>query len=177
MPSSTELRARIASLVARAALRRVDALGAGARTFGRPFVSNQGRIEIGRGVVLSALPVPSHLATGAGGLLRVGDRVSIAHGASIFAHREIDIGDDVSIGPLAMLLDVDFHEVRARESIGEARPIRIGRGVRIGSGVVVLRGAIIGDGARIAANSVVSRYVPPGALAAGVPARPVVVAA
>lgn len=69
-------------------------------------------------------------------------------------------------------MDVDYHEVKDRDAMGTARPVRIGRGVRIDAGVVVLRGVTIGDGARIAAHSVVSHYVPPGAFASGVPARP-----
>jgi maltose O-acetyltransferase len=153
-------------------LRRCDAVGDDARVVGVPFVDNLGRIELGAGVIVRSIPVRSHLVTGPRGVLRIGRDVDIAHGASISAHAEVDIGEGAVLGPFVMILDADFHDARDRLAAGAARPIRIGRGVRLGAGVVVLRGATIGDGATVAPNSVVSRHIPPGARAAGVPARP-----
>lgn len=161
---------------ARVWLSACDVVGRGAWLQGRPLVRNLGRIEIGSGLVMSSLPVRSHLVTGPRGLLRIGHGVRIAHGASISAHAELVIGDDVVIGPFAMLLDSDYHDAARHDSPGVARPIHIGRGVRLGAGVVVLRGAVIGDGAVIEAHSVVNRYIPPAVHASGVPARPVVLA-
>ena len=160
----------------RAWLSGCDEVGPGARLYGRPVVRNHGLIEIGPGFVMSSLPVRSHLVTGPNGVLRIGQRVRIAHGASISAHAELVIGDDVVIGPFAMLLDSDYHGPSRHDSPGAPRPIRIGHGVRIGAGVVVLRGAVIGDGAVIEPHSVVNRYVPGAVRASGVPARPVVLA-
>lgn len=140
---------------------------------GHVVIRSSGRMEIGSAFAISGLPVRSHLLTGARGSLRIGDRVRVAHGASISAYGEVLIGDDVIIGPMVIVMDVDFHDVKSRDASRSPRPIRIGNGVRIGAGVIVLRGAVIGDGARIEAQSVVSRYVPPGALARGVPARPI----
>lgn len=166
------LRRRISIGVARIQLRRCDALGENVRIFGSPVIVNDGRIEIGRNFRLSSAPVCSHLATGARGKLLIGDDVRIGHGASVYAHELIEIGQGTSIGPMVMLLDIDFHEVKSRDSMGTARPIRIGKNVHIGSGVVILRGAVIGDDARIAPNSVVARAIPAGVFASGVPARP-----
>jgi maltose O-acetyltransferase len=160
----------------RAWLSGCDEVGPGARLHGRPVVRNLGLIEIASGFVMSSVPVRSHLITGPHGVLRIGHDVRIAHGASISAHAELVIGDDVVIGPFAMLLDSDYHGSARHDSPGAPRPIRIGHGVRIGAGVVVLRGAIIGDGAVIDAHSVVNRYVPGAVRASGVPARPVVLA-
>jgi acetyltransferase-like isoleucine patch superfamily enzyme len=160
--------------LARVWLSGCEVVGRGADLCGRPVVRNLGRIEIGTGFVMSSIPVRSHLVTGPGGVLRIGNRVRIAHGASISAHAELVIGDDVVIGPFVMLLDSDYHETARRDSPGAARPIRIGSGVKLGAGVVVLRGAVIGDDAIIEPNSVVNRYVPAGVRASGVPARPVV---
>ncbi|MCD2176131.1 serine acetyltransferase [Rhizobium sp. C4] len=50
------------------------------------------------------------------------------------------------------------------------RPI-IGNGVVIGAGAVVLGPVTVGDGATVAANSLVTRDVPAGATAIGVPAE------
>lgn len=159
---------------ARVWLRACDVVGQCAYLQGRPLIRNLGRIEIGSGLVMSSLPVRSHLVTGPRGLLRIGHGVRIAHGASISAHAELVIGDDVVIGPFAMLLDSDYHDAARHDSPGAARPIHIGHGVRLGAGVVVLRGAVIGDGAVIEPRSVVSRHIPRAARASGVPARPVV---
>ena len=164
----------VQAALARAWLSGCDDVGRDVQLHGRPLVRNLGRIEIGAGLVLSSLPVRSHLVTGPRGVLRIGRRVHIAHGASISAHAELVIGDDVVIGPFAMLLDSDYHDSARHDSPGVPRPIRIGHGVRLGAGVVVLRGAVIGDGAVVEAHSVVNRYVPGDVRASGVPARPVV---
>ncbi len=139
---------------------------------GEVLIRAAGRIEIGRGLSISGLPVPTHLVAGPCGTLRIGDRVRIAHGVSISAYGELSIGDDVVIGPFVIIMDTDYHDRRRHAVSREARPIRIGNGARLGAGVVVLRGAVIGDGARVFAHSVASRYVPPGVVARGVPARP-----
>jgi maltose O-acetyltransferase len=111
--------------------------------------------------------------TGANGILVIGDRVRLAHGVAMCAHASLEIGDDTTFGPFAMVLDVDFHGVQARGAPAGARPVRIGRNVHIGAGTIVLRGAVIGDGVVVAPNSVVSRWVPAGLRVAGVPAKPV----
>jgi acetyltransferase-like isoleucine patch superfamily enzyme len=49
-------------------------------------------------------------------------------------------------------------------------PIRVCRGASIGSGAVILCGVTIGEGAMVGAGAVVTRDVPPGHLAIGVPA-------
>jgi acetyltransferase-like isoleucine patch superfamily enzyme/acyl carrier protein len=139
-----------------------------------------GDIEVGHRFTLSSRPVPSHLVSF--GTLRIGDDVSIAHGAAIAATVSVSIGSRTRIGPFFLLMDTDFHGERAK---GGARPttntavgvdsgyapVTIGADVRIGPNVTVLRGTTIGDGATIAPGSVVNGEIPPGAFAQGVPAR------
>jgi acetyltransferase-like isoleucine patch superfamily enzyme len=50
-------------------------------------------------------------------------------------------------------------------------PVIIGNDVWLGNNVVVLEGVTIGDGACIGANAVVTKDIPPYAVAAGIPAR------
>ena len=52
-------------------------------------------------------------------------------------------------------------------------PITIGDGVWIGTGAIILDGVTIGPHAVISAGAVVARDIPEGAIAAGIPARPI----
>jgi acetyltransferase-like isoleucine patch superfamily enzyme len=52
-------------------------------------------------------------------------------------------------------------------------PVIIGERALLAAGATVLRGVVVGPGARVQARGVVTRDVPPGAVVAGVPARPV----
>jgi acetyltransferase-like isoleucine patch superfamily enzyme/acyl carrier protein len=140
---------------------------------GRPYIENLGHISIGDRFRFSALPARSHLVTGRGGVLEIGDDVRIDHGAAVSATTRICIGNGVQIGPFVVMLDADFHGVVDRDAAGETAPIEIGSNARIGSRVTILRGATIGPGARIAAGSVVGGQVAAGAHVRGNPARPV----
>lgn len=52
-----------------------------------------------------------------------------------------------------------------------AKPCRIGNDVWIGASAMIMDGVTVGDGAIIAANAVVTKDVPPYAIAGGVPAK------
>jgi acetyltransferase-like isoleucine patch superfamily enzyme/acyl carrier protein len=156
---------------ARWVLRNCDRVGARPRVNGQACIDNFGRIEIGDDLVLSAAPVPTHFSTGPRGLLCLGNGVQIGHGSAISAQAEVHLGDGAVLGPFAMVLDSDFHEAGDRSQPGVAQPIRIGCGARLGARVTLLRGALVGAGARVLAGSVVSGEIPPGTVAAGVPAQ------
>jgi virginiamycin A acetyltransferase len=51
-------------------------------------------------------------------------------------------------------------------------PVKIGNDVWIGAQCIILSGVTIGDGAVIAANSTVTKDIPPYAIAGGTPAKP-----
>lgn len=53
----------------------------------------------------------------------------------------------------------------------EGNDIKIGSGCFIGSGAVILKGVTIGDNVVIGANAVVTRDVPDGCFATGIPAK------
>lgn len=156
----------------RLVLRRCDRVGARPHIEGRAVIQNAGRIELGDDFMLASEPVASHLVTGPRGVLRIGNGVSIGHGAAISAHGEVVIGDGAVLGPFAMVLDTDFHRAEDHSVAADPKPIQIGARARLGAHVVVLRGARIGEGATVLAGSVVASEIAPGAVVAGVPARP-----
>jgi len=63
-----------------------------------------------------------------------------------------------------------FKESRLKD-VSSNGPIHIGNDVWIGAHCVILSGVTIGDGAVIAANSVVTKDIPPFAIAGGIPAK------
>jgi len=64
-----------------------------------------------------------------------------------------------------------LHKPPLQETPTEGRDIRIGSGCFIGSGTVILGNVTIGNNVIIGAGSVVSKSIPGGCFAAGVPAR------
>lgn len=99
--------------------------------------------------------------------VKVGKDVSVGLMAmfDVFFPHLISIGDNTIIGYNATILT---HEFLVREY--RKGKVEIGAGVLIGSNATVLPGVRIGDGAVVGAGSLVNRDIPPGALAAGVPA-------
>jgi len=100
---------------------------------------------------------------------RIGRHVSIGLAVvfDIFYPHLITIEENSVIGYNSVILCHDFR-------VGEAftGPVHIGKNVLVGANTTILPGVTIGDGARIGAMSLVNRDIPPGVLAAGVPARP-----
>ena len=99
----------------------------------------------------------------------VGDGVSWGLEATpdVFWPELLTLGDDVVIGYDSVLLCHEFLQDEYRT--GE---VVIGDRAMIGAKAVILPGVRIGPDAEVAANSLVTRDVPPGATVAGVPARP-----
>jgi len=100
--------------------------------------------------------------------VRVGRRASVGLMVmlDVFFPHYISIGDNSIIGYNTTILCHEFLVPEYR--IGR---VEIGSGVLIGANCTILAGVRIGDGATVAAGSLVNRDVPPGVLAAGVPAR------
>jgi acetyltransferase-like isoleucine patch superfamily enzyme len=88
----------------------------------------------------------------------------------IDCYESIYIGENVKIGPNVVIRDSDNHLI-IREGGTVSAPIRIEDNVWIGLNSVILKGVTIGEGAIIGAGSIVTRDVPPHALAIGVPAK------
>lgn len=110
------------------------------------------------------------LAAELGGTLTVGDGVYMGHDVHIHAIDDITIGHGTMIADGALVNSGKHVTEQAMHVVGTG-PIRIGEGCFIGQRTVVLGGVTIGDGATVGAGAVVTRDVPAGATAAGVPAR------
>jgi len=141
--------------------------------------------DIGPGVVVRPSP----------GRIRLGPDCSLETGVMLAAYGgTIDIARWVFLGPYtviyghggvtigeATLIAMHCRIVSSNHTIapqGTAirsqpdvlRPVRIGRDVWLGAGVTVLGGVTIGDGCIVGAGAVVTKDLPPGAIADGVPA-------
>jgi acetyltransferase-like isoleucine patch superfamily enzyme len=92
----------------------------------------------------------------------------------VAAAESVTIGNGVLIGSNVAIRDHDHGMApdsrRALQPLVKA-PVEIGDFVWLSQNVVVLKGATIGRNAVVGANAVVTRSVPEGAIAAGVPAR------
>lgn len=110
--------------------------------------------------------------------LTIGSNVDVGYETSIAVGTRVVIGDNVRIAGRAFLAGYPGHpmdpEDRAKglpdldDQTGDIileDDVWVARGVYIGAGVTVGRGSII------AAGSVVTKSIPPGVLAGGVPAR------
>lgn len=165
------LRAGGGLLRARIDLRHCQHVGARPRLYGRCHVSNGGVITVGDRLLMHGETVRCELTAHDGGRLEIGDRVFVNYGCSISAHTLVRIGSGSLIGQYTIIMDCDYHSPDSSESHGESRPIVIEDGVWIGARAIVLKGVKIGSKAVVAAGSVVTRDVAPGAMVAGVPAR------
>jgi acetyltransferase-like isoleucine patch superfamily enzyme len=86
----------------------------------------------------------------------------------------IEIGDFVSLAPGVFVTASDYQFVPGmpfRDQPKRERDIRIGNDVWLGAHVVVTAGVTIGDGCIVGAGAVVTRDLPAGCIAGGVPAR------
>ena len=138
---------------------------------GVPEVQGTGNIETGRHLFLYR---ELYLETREQGSITIGDNVVISRGAHLVSFAAIRIGEGSLIGEYTSIRDANHRigQGAVRDSGHTAAPIEIGKNVWIGRGVTVLGGVSIGDNAVVGANAVVTRNVAPGAVVAGVPARP-----
>ncbi|WP_421261421.1 acyltransferase [Aeromonas jandaei] len=145
---------------------------------GIPFISGPVSIQIGADCRLSAAMTISGRAASNTPKLEIGNNVGIGWQTTIAVGSRIVLGDNVRIAGRAFLAGYPGHPLEARaralglpdrdEQVGD---IVLEQDVWLGTGVMVMAGVTIGAGTVVAAGSIVTRDLPPGVLAAGVPAR------
>lgn len=109
--------------------------------------------------------------------IAAGRNLHVNGGVSIDARGGLTLGDNVLIGPNAVLLTSRHHWSDPSQPIvvqgHELAPTTIGDDVWIGANAVVLPGVTIASGTVVGAGAVVTQDTDPYSIVAGVPARAV----
>jgi acetyltransferase-like isoleucine patch superfamily enzyme len=109
-----------------------------------------------------------------GGRVRLGLQVHLGPGTVVYGHGGVVLGDRCLVAMHCRILSSNHAipplNVPIRSQPDVLLPTNIGSDVWLGAGVTVLGGVTIGDGCIVGAGSVVTRDLPPGAIAYGVPA-------
>ncbi len=130
--------------------------------FGDIAIGPEAWIE--QGVVLNAF----------GGSIRIGRDAFLGPHVVVYGHGGVEIGEACLIAMHCRILSSNHTmspfgtDIRSQPDV--LRPTRIGRDVWLGAGVTVLGGITIGDGCIVGAGAVVTKNLPPGAIAHGTPA-------
>ena len=100
----------------------------------------------------------------------IGRRFVIDHGSGVVIGETSHIGDDVTLYHDVTLGGV-APSVDSHEQVGVKRHPTLGDDVIVGSGAQILGPVTIGKCARVGSNAVVSKDIPSGVTAVGIPAR------
>jgi acetyltransferase-like isoleucine patch superfamily enzyme len=146
---------------------------------GMPQVLGPLRLRFGRGCRVSGrTTLIGRTGTRPDPVLEVGDNVDIGWQTTIAVGDRVVLGDNVRLAGRCLLAGFPGHPMdaaaRARgaaDSADQVGPIVLEPDVWLATGVTVLAGVRIGRGTVVATGSVVTRDLPAGVLAAGVPAR------
>ena len=140
---------------------------------GRCFVHGTGNILFAADTLLYP---DLHLETQSPAAITLGVGVVLSRGVHLVSMAGISLGRGCMIGEYSSLRDANHARqpgVPIRDAGHTAKPIILGQEVWVGRGVTILGGVTVGDFATIAANAVVTRDVPAGAVVGGVPAVPI----
>ena len=140
--------------------------------YGYSHVRPRRRLTMGDGATLApnvSIRNGERVQIGAG--TKVGERAYLWAGDST---GRITIGAHCRLGPEVFVTASDYGLLPDQQIAHQERNERdivIGDDVWLGARVFVGAGVTIGDGCVVSANSVVTRALPPGSIAVGIPAR------
>ncbi len=103
--------------------------------------------------------------------IHIGKDVFINSGCHFQDQGGITIGDGALIGHNVVLATINHDLFPCNDRKNHYSPIKIDNHVWIGSNATILPGVTVGEWAVVAAGAVVTKDVPPFAVAGGVPAR------
>jgi len=145
---------------------------------GIPFISGPLTIEVGDNCRISGQTTFSGRSLSDSPTLLIGNNVDVGWMTTIAVGQKVLLGDNVRIAGRAFLAGYPGHPINAEDrakglpdledQIGD---IILEDDVWLATGVSVMAGVIIGKGTIVAAGSVVTKDLPAGVLAAGVPAK------
>ncbi len=146
---------------------------------GIPFISGPVTIQMGDHCRLSsAMTISGRGRSSTPPRLTIGNNVGIGWQTTIAVGRNVVLEDNVRIGGRAFFAGYPGHPVNATDRAAglpdtddQVGDIILRRDVWLGTGCTVNAGVEIGAGTIVAAGSVVTKTLPAGVLAGGVPAR------
>ena len=134
---------------------------------------DDGRLEIGPNTLLEP---GCWLTIAEQGRLEIGSGTFLNMGCMVAVHRRVTIGDDTMLANNCFVSDAahrfdDPDTPVTHQGFTSKGPTTIGSSCWFGVGCVVTDGVTIGDRCVVGANSVVTRDLPSGVIAAGAPAK------
>jgi acetyltransferase-like isoleucine patch superfamily enzyme len=109
------------------------------------------------------------------GVVEIGAKTVMGQECTISAFQHVSIGRECIVADRVMLIDFDHGVVEVERPVRVQgiykRDVHVGHNVWVGYGACFLRGTTTGDNAVIGSLTVVSKDVPPNAVAAGAPVR------
>jgi acetyltransferase-like isoleucine patch superfamily enzyme len=149
---------------------RLKEIGSSVRCEGKIRVAGTRNIKIGDN---SKFEKNVHLETEGRGYIHIGTNVTIGKGVKIVSHSNITIEDNTHLGDYITIRDTLTGSIEPTNNNG-SKPVYIGKEAWVGKGSRIHAGVTIGNGSTVAANSVVTRSIPPGVIAGGTPAKVIV---
>jgi serine acetyltransferase len=122
-------------------------------------VDNEGDLWIGARAYFLPGVLTTRLRIDGGARLDIGPSSGFASGVTVRVHEQVRIGTKCLVAAQVIIEDAP------------GAPIRVGDSVWLAHGARIMPGVTIGRGSAVSAGTVVSKDVPPGHLAIGVPAR------